>query len=221
MLSILIPTYNTNVTELVSSLLKQCSNEQIDFEICIIDDASTLETLTAPQNKYVNYSKNQDNIGRTATRNLLAKKATYDWLLFLDADTLPVSKDFIKGYIQSIKTNSLAQIIYGGLLYEKKRPKPDKILRWKYGHQKEAKSVLERLKTPEFITSLNLLIKKDAFLLLNKFHENIYGIDNVFSNLIKKEKINVFHINNPVFHLGLEASNVFLNKSLRAIDSTI
>ena len=55
----------------------------------------------ASENKKINaldhcsFLENEKNIGRTATRNILAKKAKYDWLLFLDADVIPLNENYI------------------------------------------------------------------------------------------------------------------------------
>mgnify|MGYP000232582310 CR=1 FL=1 len=72
-------------------------NDQIlFFEILVLDDAST-DKQCSSENKKINaldhcsYLENEKNIGRTATRNILAKKAKYDWLLFLDADVIPLN----------------------------------------------------------------------------------------------------------------------------------
>ena len=99
MLSILIPTYNTDITALVTSLLDQTRESGVVYELIFCDDASSLyqeqnSALTAQPN--VCALINKTNLGRTATRSKLAKNAKYDWLLFLDADVLIENKQFIK-----------------------------------------------------------------------------------------------------------------------------
>ena len=89
MLSILIPTYNYNIEALVTELHAQATACGIDFEILCYDDCSTNLDLIA-SNKSINLLKNtsykvlKSNIGRSAIRNLLAKDAHYDLLLFLN-----------------------------------------------------------------------------------------------------------------------------------------
>ena len=123
MLSVLIPTYNYNISTLVEEIHSQLIQTNATFEILCLDDHSTkLETIK--QNERINsfsnasYSVLPENIGRSRIRNLLAKKATYDWLLFLDADVIPVEKDFISKYIEAISSEK--EVIYGGILYKKK-----------------------------------------------------------------------------------------------------
>ncbi|HBY67061.1 MAG TPA: glycosyl transferase family 2, partial [Flavobacteriaceae bacterium] len=72
MLSILIPTYNYDVTELVNTLHQQCLQAKLTFEILVLDDASHNEN-TKSSNSTINsldyclYAENTKNKGRTAT----------------------------------------------------------------------------------------------------------------------------------------------------------
>ncbi|MBJ2125526.1 glycosyltransferase [Flavobacterium sp. IB48] len=221
MLSILIPIYNCNVLPLVSELVKQCTSCGIIFEILCFDDASSLFTI---ENQKIDQFQNcsfvvlEKNIGRSAIRNLLAKKAFYENLLFLDADTMPIGKDFISNYISYIDNEE--KIVYGGILYESSKPLKSELLRWFYGKEREALPVSERIKNPylSFLT-LNFLIKKSIFSKV-RFNEEIPNLrheDTLFSFDLKQNQIKVIHIDNPVFHLGLEDSKTFLRKSEEAI----
>ena len=75
-------------------------------------------------------------MGRSAIRNLLATDAKFNWLLFLDADVFPKNRDFITTYLDAIKPES--EVIYGGILYTKEKPNQSHLLRWVYGHEREA-----------------------------------------------------------------------------------
>ncbi|WP_433836574.1 glycosyltransferase family 2 protein [Flavobacterium anhuiense] len=221
MLSILIPVYNYNVLPLVSELVKQCNSSGIIFEILCFDDASN---LFITENQKIDQFQNccfvvlEKNIGRSAIRNLLAEKAVYQNLLFLDADTFPANPNFISIYISQI--NNTEKIVYGGILYPTSKPQKEKLLRWVYGKKREALSVSERIKNPYLcFLSLNFLIKKSTFSIV-KFNENIPNLrheDTLFSFNLKENKFEVIHIENPVFHLGLEDSKTFLHKSEEAV----
>jgi len=223
MISILIPTYNYSIVNLVNQIYKQAVESSISFEIIVIDDCSTAldvkkENRQINQLEFCKLVENNKNLGRTATRNLLATSANYEWLLFLDADVLPKYDDFIKRFhLSEIKS---LQVIYGGVDYYKEKPEKNKILRWKYGLEREAKTVLQRLKEPHFIISQNLLIDKTLFLDLNSVETNTYGLDILFSSNIKKKNIIVQQIDNPVYHLGLESNDIFIKKSLEAVKTT-
>jgi len=223
MLSILIPTYNYNIYTLVSELHKQCMESNIDFDILGLDDASN---SFKPENLKVNNLKNcrfeviEKNMGRSAIRNLLAQKAQFDNLLFLDADTIPIHKDFIQKYINQI--NNSEKVVFGGIEYQKEKPANDQLLRWIYGKARESLSIEKRKTNPNgnALTS-NLLIRKKVFL-SNLFDESItkYGYEDLlFLSELKKKKIIVKHIDNPTYHLGLETSQQFLNKTKIALEN--
>ncbi len=223
MISILIPTYNYNVFPLVCDLHRQAEKLEIDFEIRVYDDCSS---LPISGNEKINQLSNasftplKKNIGRSAIRNLLAKDAKYKNLLFLDADTQVMNSDFLQNYIDEIPKKY--QIIYGGIRYQEVAPPKSEKLRWIYGVKREALSVEERRKQPHlrFLT-LNFLIHKSVFSLL-EFNEDIPNLrheDTLFALDAKKKNISVRHIDNPVIHLGLESSDVFLRKSRESVES--
>ena len=225
MLSILIPTFNYNIVILAEKVHLQIKALNVPFEILCYDDGSTNHEIINENKKIENlenttYKILDKNIGRSGIRNLLAKESKFGWLLFLDADVLPKSNDFITSYLKQITQTS--QVINGGILYTEKKPVDSELLRWAYGKRREALSTDSRNKKPylSFLT-LNFLIKKDVFKTVS-FDEDIPNLrheDTLFSYHLKAQNINVKHIENPVYHLGLEESDVFLKKSLESVDA--
>lgn len=223
MISILIPTYNYNVLPLVENLHNQLATLDIPYEIKVYDDGSP---TPFEENKAINdfqncqYIQRTENIGRTAIRSLMAEQAQYDWLLFLDADVLPKTKSFVQNYTSAIR-NQECDVIFGGITYDDKKPETNLVLRWKYGREREAKSVAQRQEAPFFIISQNLCIRKSIFLQANNLHENRYGLDNYFSNRLKDLNARMLHIDNPVIHFGLESNEKFIQKALEAVETTV
>ena len=223
MLSILIPTYNYNVLPLVSELHNQCENSGIEFEIIVQDDASKSELNL--ENEKINainncfFYVNEENVGRGKNRNSLFEKSKFDWILFLDSDTMPVLDNFITNYIASSLNY---KVVFGGLQYQAEKPEKSQLLRWVYGKKREALTLNERLKNPNktALTS-NFLIQRTIFI-SHIFDNEItkYGYEDYlfFLNLEKKD-ISVHHIENPVFHLGLDSSDEFLNKTKVALEN--
>jgi len=225
MLSILIPTYNYNIEPLVAELHAQTTACNIEFEIICYDDGSkNLELIAANESinslKNTNYKVLGSNIGRSSIRNLLAKDAKYDLLLFLDADVIPVKKDFISKYLNSVTDST--NIIYGGIRYQEESPKKAHLLRWVYGRKREALPVTKRNENVylSFLT-LNFIIRKTIFdsVSFNEDIPNLRNEDTLFSFNLKQAKIALAHIENPVYHLGLEDSNIFLKKSIESQDA--
>jgi hypothetical protein len=221
MISILIPTYNYNISSLVNKIHKQVTNANVPFEIICFDDNSekyVLEnTLTINRLEQTTIILSDKNIGRTNARQLLSNKSKYNWLLFLDADVIPKSANFIKKYIDLV--DSQYKVIYGGLSYSRIKPEHKSILRWKYGKTYEEVDAKKRnLKPHQLITSGNFMIMKMTFERINsQINRKSYGLDNYFAALLKQNNIKVLHINNEVFHNGLESSLTYIKKSEECI----
>lgn len=223
MISILIPVFNYNSYPLVNELYKYCTESNIHFEILCQDDASN-EFLQENQRinnvKHCNFSKNNLNLGRGPNINLLAEKAKFDWLLIMDCDTFPIQNNFIRNYIFQI--NNDEKVVFGGIEYQKEKPADHQLLRWYYGNARESLSVEKRKTNPNgnALTS-NILIQKKVFL-STKFDASItkYGYEDlVFLSDLKKKRIVVKHIENPTYHLGLETSKQFLDKTKTALEN--
>lgn len=222
MLSILIPQYNYDVLPLVTALIHQGEQLDIPFEIRVLNDASTeaqAGTEALKKLPLVRYSEADSNQGRTATRQRLAQEAEFDTLLFLDADVLPGAPSFLKNYAEHLLDTW--DVVFGGVAYQEDPPDDSHYLRWKYGSQREAKTVKEREQNPYYIISQNILIKKAVFLDVNQQLENRYGMDLVFSYRLEQRKAKIIHIDNPVYHLGLEPNEVFLDKALSAVENLV
>lgn len=222
MLSVLIPVYNYNCVQLVEAIHKQLVASTKTFEIICLDDASKLytsENRIAANLTHTTYHISPTNLGRIAARQHLANVAKYDWLLFLDTDVLPKSEQFIVNYLNVIPKNM--EVIYGGFDYHNKRPDHHQTLRWKYGKAKEKVSAIKRNASPyKVVISANFLIKKAVFLDINsQVHSKGYGYDNYFGAILKTKNSKVLHIDNEVFHLGIEDNVVYLNKIKQAVET--
>ena len=148
----------------------------------------------------------------------MAKESKYENLLFLDADIIPINKDFVENYTSHINIDE--KVVYGGIIYQKKRPEKKKLLRWVYGCKREALSLKKRNANPyiSFLT-LNFLIKKSIFkqVKFNESIENLRHEDTLFSYDLRQNRIKIVHVKNPVCHLGLETSLIFIKKSEDAL----
>lgn len=221
MLSILIPVYNYDITALVKELHHQCSKITFAYEIIVADDspASPFSVTNAAITSFSNchFIQNPQNLGRTLTRKNLAIAARYNTLLFLDADVIPVSRDFISMYM--LYAGKQNDVVVGGYAYKKQEYKTGENLRYKYGVAREQKTAAERSKSPyENIFSGNFMITKDVFLANNyNGKDNLYGMDNYFSYQLYINKAGILHIDNPIYHLGLENDIVFFTKCVESV----
>jgi len=224
MISILIPCYNYNALPLAERLEKEALNLGIIYEIICMDDASFSSKNT--NNQKINFLTNskfyesQKNVGRVMNRQLLAKKAQYNWLLFIDVDTNPKLDNFLSTYLKKI--NSKDKVYFGGFSYISNRADKTK-LRFKFGKKREEiNSKIRNKKKYKYIISSNFLIDKNVFTTINsKINFNSYGMDYYFGSLLKKYKISLKHIDNEVIHLGIDENDKFLSKTNEALNSLI
>lgn len=226
MLSILIPIYNFNVVDLVTELHRQAEALPVPVEILAFDDGSegkwkalNRQLKTVPG---VHYRELETNKGRAAIRNYLARRANYDFLLFLDCDSGMVKDDFLETYLKYLPQHAL---VYGGRVYKDQPPQNPKLyFHWYYGRYREQMDAATRSARPwhSFMTN-NFVIRKDHFLAI-QFDERLtqYGHeDTLFGMELARRQVPVLHIDNPVEHLGLEPMEVFLRKTDQAIENLI
>lgn len=220
MISICIPIFQVVVEKLVTELNNQ--NQSLDVEIILIDDASDLsfreKNSSLKVDKYIQLDK---NIGRSKIRNLFLKYAKGNYLLFLDCDGLISNANFLEKYDKTINKGN-GDVYYGGRILMEKSVGAHKMLRFKYGIERENLNVKDRTAQPylSFQTN-NFLIKKTIFERFN-FDENYneYGYEDLlFAMELKENAIEIFHINNPIVNNDLESNSLYLRKVTEAVQS--
>jgi len=225
MLSVLVPIYNYNAYPLVEELHKQCIELGIVFEILCQDDASksTLNTNNEKINSLsnCNFISLEKNVAHRQNRNLLAKRAKYEYLLFLDGDSIVINSHYIKNYINNLKEYD---VIYGGRLHPENYPSNQQILRWKYGKFIEDKLAKDRLKEPyKCLLFNNTIIKKECFNKV-KFDTEItlYGHDDTqLSYQLSLIPSKIHHIDNQIKHGDIDSNEVYINKTKNSIKSLL
>lgn len=220
MISICIPVYNFDVTNLVNALLLQLEGTS---EIILIDDASVEETQRTNQkleSSKVKLVQLEKNVGRAKIRNLFVRYAQNPYLIFLDCDAKITSTNYLLNYRALL--NKDVQIVCGGSVYSEESPSLQQILRWKYGKFRESKSATIRSLNPysSFLTS-NFLIKKTIFEKV-RFDERIvqYGHeDTLFGIELEEHGLSIKHIDNPVENDDIDSNEVFIKKTETALVS--
>jgi glycosyltransferase involved in cell wall biosynthesis len=194
-------------------------------EILIGDDGSSheyKEQYHSLEGDGVRLISIEKNIGRAAIRNRLALEAVGDYLLFIDADTLlpATAEAYLHKWLPVIPRY---KVICGGILYHDAPPgDPDRLLRWQYGKWKEQCPAEVRNKNPyAYFTTFNVLIDKEIFSKI-RFHEELkqYGYeDRLMGYQLLKAGIEVMHIDNGLYHEGLETNKEFLNKTRLGVEN--
>ncbi len=222
MLSILIPVYNFDVRDLVKELHYQASYENIQFEIILLDDGSEEEYKSVNSGlgnlNNVLYKEEPINLGRSKIRNKLASIASYNHLIFMDCDSGITNADYIKNYVKLVDNYP---IVCGGTVYSSSSKVPDtQKLHWLHGLKREQWPAKVRNQEPNksFHTN-NFLISKQLLQTIG-FNEKIIGYgheDTLFGYELQKRGVAIFHVDNPVMHIGLESNEEFLRKTREGI----
>lgn len=226
MLSILIPVYNYDIRPLVQKLHEQGEACGLRYEILCLDDASKAEfqqlNAEIANLSNIRYELLPQNLGRSAIRNRLAELAKYEYLLFMDCDTMPETAHFLDIYIRALKPQT---VLYGGRTYAPEAPTDANLFfHWFYGSNREVSTLEKRKEFPyrSFMTN-NFVIPK-SLLLDIRFDETLkqYGHeDTLFGLELKKRGISILHLDNPMRHIGLESASEFLRKSEQAIENLL
>lgn len=224
MLSILIPIYNFDVRTLARALQEQALSLPIPTEILCFDDGSderwkavNRELATLPA---VRYQENPHNLGRSGIRNALADAARGSHLLFLDCDSEVPDGACLQRYAALLGSG---QLLYGGRLYHSKPPAdPSLFLHWKYGRNREQMPPHKRQAKPyhHFMTN-NFVIPAAVFQAI-RFDERLrqYGHeDTLFGLELRRRKVPIHHLDNPLIHIGLEPAPAFLEKTKKAVQN--
>ncbi|MGO4772370.1 glycosyltransferase [Flavobacterium sp. W22_SRS_FK3] len=164
-----------------------------DFEIVLIDDASSDETLEV----FEQFEQQYSNIRLVKVKNneafwgnkkyaltLGIKAATKEYLLFTDADCYPTSKEWINAMTSQFTMNKTIILGYGG--YEKiERSLLNKIIRFETVLTAVQYFSWTKAGLPYMGVGRNLAYKKEEFFNVNGFIDHIQvrsGDDDLFVN---------------------------------------
>ena len=223
-LSILIPVYNHDVVDFVKELYRQSAEAGILFEILIFDDQSNegykeknaiLHTL--PNVKVFTLPS---KAGRSVARNFLAAQARYDYCLFLDCDSEMVDDRYIRRYLPYC--NGERVVVCGGTTYRMQKPSRDHLLRWTYGVRCEIQPAAERNKRPNaHFSAFNVLMQKELFseIRFNELLKNYGHEDTLFGFELRRKGITILHIDNPLYHVGIDDNKLYLEKTRQGVEN--
>jgi len=222
MLSILIPTYYYDVTRLVQNLHRQAVEASIDFEIVLLINGSDTQSVDnhrkLKEQNEIKILELPTMAARSVARNFLAGQAKYDYLLFMDCDSETVDNQFIERYLPYCEGDDV--VVCGGTAYKKQKPPANSYLRWAYGVRTEEKLAEVRNAKPNAkFSTFNFLIAKKLFLSIrfNELLKNYGHEDTIFGLELKERGVRIVHIDNPLYHLGIDTNKVYLQKTREGV----
>lgn len=225
-LSILLPEFNQICFPLAFELHKQCIREGVDFELIVADDASTDASIVEANRpigewEHATFLEEHSNRGRAAIRNYLVSKATGEFLLFVDSDTLISDEHFIGRYIAVLKER---RVVYGGVTH-RPEAKGEGLLRLRYEQACDRHFTLAyRQQHPyQNLRTINILLPATVARQF-PFDETIqlYGYeDTLLGRSWEDAGIEILHIENPVIDVDMESNEVFLAKTEEALHTLL
>lgn len=229
MLSILIPTFEYDCSNLVTALHQQCEtmamSERLDYEIIVADDGShhpvwkkvqqTMQSLS-----HCTFVRQEQNVGRSRIRNLLVQIAKGDLLLFMDQDGIVVNDDFVQKFVDAGKTHD---VVCGNMIQSEQVPAPKYHLRYYYEkrYEKAFLKAIDNRPTGWPFRSFCFMINKrvaDVVLMDERFCQ--YGYEDVKYGLdLEAHGFTIYHINNPLLNNELEDNETFVEKTETAMQT--
>lgn len=221
MFSVLIPTFNTDISQLAADLHRQALVLMLDFEIIVLEDGSTLfldENKCIGDWDHCRYICLESNIGRSAARNRLADEARYPYLIFMDCDAQVQHDDYLQRYANFFREENV--VVIGGTAYDDHFNDRKYSLRLTYGRKREANLLYHnrQLSFNNFAT-FNFLISKSIFQTI-RFSERINGYgheDTLFGHALHEAGYHFFRIDNALIHKGLDDNTEFLRKTEESV----
>ena len=217
MLSICIPIYNFDVRSLVKDLHRQALQAGEKFEILLVDDCSLHRFKKLNQQcaslGNVTLLELEKNVGRSRIRNMMAERAQYPWLIFMDCDSQCRDNQYIQNYL--INTHKEC-IVCGGRLYLPDPPPDSTYLHWLFGTRREVKTHKIRSLQPNHSFMTNNFMIAASIMKKIKFNEKLKGYgheDTLFGIELLKNNIKIRHIDNPLYHVGRQTADEFLQKT--------
>lgn len=218
-LSILVPTFRDDPSPLIRALAPAAARLGTAVELIVYDDGSrdatlvcrisdALQAFGAPARLIVA----EDNGGRSTGRNRLVADARGAHCLFLDADMLPASSDFLDRWL-ALATPQTA-VACGGFLVSTDAVDQTLRLHQYLARRSDCRSATERARKPAHTTvTSNLLVRRDVVAAF-PFDATFSGwgwedVDWAFGVAAHHD---IRHVDNPALHAGLDTTDVLLRK---------
>lgn len=225
-ISVVVPSYNQGcvLRRTLESLYSQGVSKE-DFEIIIVDDASTDDTyhvvsrfLKDDKAGFLSYKKNRENSGSARTRNKGLKLAKSNLVLFIDADNV-LDPDCLSQHLSFHRRYPQNHVAVQGYSRSPKDIELDPIKMLD-----DVTSPLDKLKHGDFcswekFSSMHISFKKDF--IKEGFDETLFDKmigfeDNEFAFRLAKKGLKIILNKKAVaYHYHFRTPEEFLNKVYR------
>lgn len=164
--SVIIPAYNASKT--LEACLTALQQQTVAAEIIVVDDGSADHTSALAQSYGVTVITFQQNQGRSAARNIGAKAATGDVLLFTDADCEPIP-NWIAEMVKPFEHDPTVVGVKGAYYCKQREP----VARFTQLELEEKYAMMAQQKSISFIDTYAAAYRRDVFLANNGFDKTL------------------------------------------------
>lgn len=217
-LSILIPFYKDDPTRLMTSL-NTLIGARCEFEILLLDDgcpdmdlnsavARTLRAMVTPA-RLISVA---ENVGRAEGRNLLAREARGDWLLYLDADMQPCDDAFLTAYLERIEDGGFDAAFGGYVVSESAKAEHALHAALSRSSDHSDASLRNEIGVTAFCSS-NLLVRRTVMIDV-PFDAGFtgWGWEDIDWAVRAGAAFRLIHLDNAARHDGLQPAEALLSK---------
>jgi glycosyltransferase involved in cell wall biosynthesis len=203
LVSAIIPAYNGASRYLDQAIASILAQTHRDFELIVVDDASTDDTarlvLRFPQ---VRYLRQADNRGQSATRNEGARLAQGTFLAFLDQDDLWESS-FLEETVPALRAAPDAAVVHcdGYQVNEQ-----NEILEYD-GAMKQTTSITQILRGGHDVATSGSLFRKTCFDAVGGYDEQLPVWEDIDLAIRLYQRFRLLHLPKPLYRHRLYARN--------------
>jgi glycosyltransferase involved in cell wall biosynthesis len=215
-LSVLIPCYRDEPLRLLSAL----DRRRLPVEIVLLDDGTGDEALAARLADAVRemaapalFIRLHANEGRAKGRNRLAAASRAAFLLFLDADMLPDTDDFLERWLDLIGSAAPA-VAFGGYSLDQAPKLPGNAVHRALALRSDClPAEVRRLAPEKHVFTSNLLVRRDVFE-QEPFDRGFagWGWEDVEWGMRVSRRHTIHHVEIHATHLGLDPADVLAAK---------
>ncbi len=220
LLSIVVPYKDYPVADLAQELIGQAEQQSLPVELVFADDGSSEHKHAADLRQHFERAAiactllvSSRNVGRAAIRNRLAQEARGPYLLFLDADMLPDSDDFLRRYLEHALQGKL-DIVCGGRSYLRLTScREDRRLYRYFSQVTECVGAGVRNRHPLWYLLTNNLMVRRSLLLEHPYNERYHGWGFEDADwALRLRHAHALHIDNTASHMDLPSEQEMLEK---------
>jgi len=172
LVSVIIPTYNREkyVVEAIESVLAQTYQ---NFEIIIVDDGSTdgTEKILEPYRDRVVYIY-QENQGPSVARNTGIRRATGQFIAFLDSDDLWLPEK-LEVQVAYMETNPEVGLVHTGKLLREERPTGPILKEWPYAELSRSGHIFPEMFLEPTVSTSTVVARRECFDVAGLFDEEL------------------------------------------------